>query len=88
MTEHNLRPVPLGLALGTFGVILYVACLALALVVPDRGLHQPWLQFFVGFAWTPVGLLIGLVESFVYGFVAGLVFAPIANFYRVTARGA
>jgi hypothetical protein len=85
MTEHRLRPLALGLTLGTFLVIGYVACLALALLVPDRGLHQPWLQFFPGFAWTPVGMLIGLVESFVYGFVSGLVFAPLANFYRISA---
>ncbi len=83
----SFRPVQLGLSLGTFLVVGYLACLALAIVVPDRGLHQAWLQFYPGFAWTPLGMLIGLVESFVYGLVAGLVFAPIANFFGV-ARGA
>jgi len=58
----------------------------LALIVPDRGMHQAWLQFFAGFAWTPLGMLIGLVESFVFGFAMGLVFAPIANFFGI-ARG-
>jgi hypothetical protein len=52
--------------------------------VPNLGLHQPWLQFYPGFAWTPLGLLIGLAESFLYGFVSGLVFAPIANFYGIS----
>jgi hypothetical protein len=52
--------------------------------VPNLGLHQPWLQFYPGFAWTPLGLLIGLVDSFLYGFVSGLVFAPIANFYGIS----
>ena len=88
MNGHSifLRPVQLGLSLGTFLVVGYLACLALAIVVPDRVLHQAWLQFYPGFAWTPLGMLIGLVESFVYGLVAGLVFAPIANFFGV-ARG-
>lgn len=88
MNEHSIsfRPLQLGLSLATFLVVAYLACLALALIVPDRGLHQAWLQFFPGFAWTPLGMLIGLVESFVYGLVAGLVFAPIANFFGV-ARG-
>jgi hypothetical protein len=88
MNEHSIsfRPLRLGLSLATFLVVAYLACLALALIVPDRGLHQAWLQFFPGFAWTPLGMLIGLVESFVYGLVAGLVFAPIANFFGV-ARG-
>lgn len=88
MNGHSvsLRPVQLGLSLGTFLVAGYLACIALAIVVPDRGLHQAWLQLFPGFAWTPLGMFIGLVESFVYGLVAGLVFAPIANFFGV-ARG-
>jgi len=85
MDEHrmSLRPVQLGLSLGSFLVIGYLACLALAILVPDRGLHQPWLQFFPGFAWTPLGILIGLVESFIYGLVTGLVYAPIANAFGI-----
>ena len=88
MNEHSisLRPLQLGLSLGTFLVLWYLACLAVAIVIPDRGLHQAWLQFFPGFAWTPLGMLIGVVESFVYGFFPGLVFAPIANYFGI-ARG-
>ena len=84
MTEtiRSLRPLQLGLSLGTFFVIGYLACLALALVVPDRGLHQPWLQFLPGFSWTWQGLLLGLVGSFAYGLVSGAVFAPIYNFFE------
>ncbi len=78
----SLRPVPMALSLGSFLVVGYLACLTLSLVVPDRGLHSPWLQFYPGFAWTWQGMLIGLVESFVYGFVSGLVFAPIFNFFN------
>ena len=88
MNEHpiSLRPLQLGLSLGTFLVLWYVACLVVAIVIPDRGLHQAWLQFFPGFTWTPLGMLIGVVESFVYGFFSGLVFAPIANYFGI-ARG-
>lgn len=77
-----LRAIPLGLSLATFLAISYLACLALALVVPDRGLHGPWLQFFVGFSWTWQGIAIGLVESLAYGFFAGVVFAPIYNYFN------
>ena len=79
---RTLRPMPLALSLATFLAISYLACLALVLIVPDRGLHGPWLQFFVGFSWTWQGIVIGLVESIAYGFVAGLVFAPIYNFFN------
>jgi hypothetical protein len=77
-----LRPIPLALSLAAFLAISYLACLAFALVVPDRGLHGPWLQFFAGFSWTWQGIVIGLVESFGYGLFAGLVFAPIYNFFN------
>jgi hypothetical protein len=85
MTEqmHTLHPLRLGLSLGTFTVIAYFACLALALVFPDRGLHQAWLQFYPGFSWTLPGMLLGLVESFAYGFFSGIVFAPIYNAFNI-----
>lgn len=84
MNEHSisLRPLQFGLSLGASLFVFYLACLALSIVVPDRGLHQAWLQFYPGFAWTPLGMLIGAIESFAYGLVAGLVFSPIANFFR------
>jgi len=80
--SHALRAIPLALSLATFLTIIYVACLALAVIIPDRALHAPWLQFFSGFSWTWLGITIGLVESFIYGFIAGLVFAPVYNFFN------
>jgi hypothetical protein len=80
--SRALRPMPLALSLATFLLVGYVACLLLGLIVPDRGLHAAWLQFYPGFAWTPIGILIGLVESVIFGLIVGLVFAPIYNFYN------
>ena len=80
--SRRLRAIPLALSLATFLTLAYLSCLALALVVPDRGLHISFLQFYAGFAWTWSGMLIGLIESFAYGFVSGLVFAPIYNLYN------
>ena len=80
-----LSPLGLGLSLGTFLVIGFLGCLALSFVVPDRNLHQPWLQFFLGFSWTPQGILLGIAEAFFYGLLSGVIFAPIYNVYR--ARG-
>lgn len=84
MPEGTLRPIQLGLSLGTFLFVAYLACLALALIFPDRGLHQPWLQFYPGFGWTLKGFVIGAIESVIYGFAAGVVFAPIANFFGIS----
>lgn len=81
---RTLRVKPLALSLATFLAIAYLACLALALIVPNRGLHTPWLQFFPGFAWTWQGIAVGLAESIIYGLAAGAVFAPIYNFFDRT----
>lgn len=78
----TLRPVPLGLSLATFLAISYLACLMFALIIPDRGLHGPWLQFLAGFSWTWQGIMIGLVETLAFGLFAGFVFAPIYNFFN------
>jgi hypothetical protein len=81
---QTLRVKTLALSLATFLAIAYFGCLALGLVVPNRGLHTPWLQFFPGFGWTVQGILIGLAESIVYGLATGAVFAPIYNFFDRT----
>lgn len=82
MQSPSLRSLPLALSLATFLALSYLACLSLALILPGLGLHGPWLQFFAGFSWTWQGILLGLVESVAYGFVAGVVFAPIYNFFN------
>ena len=79
---HAVGAKPLALSLATFFALVFLLCIALALIVPDRSLHAPWLQFFPGFAWTWLGIVIGLVESIVYGLFAGAVFAPIYNFFN------
>ena len=83
MTTHPqaIHAKALAFILATFFAVIYLACLALALIVPDRGLHAAWLQFFPGFAWTWQGIALGLIESIVYGLFTGAVFAPIYNFF-------
>ncbi len=54
------------------------------MIMTDRALHQPWLQFYVGFTSTPLGILLGAVESPLFGFVGGFVFASIANFFGIS----
>lgn len=68
-------------SLGLFGALTFVVCVLYGLVVP-ASLHMTgWLaQILPGFVWlTPGGFLIGLVESFLYGVYAGLVYGTIHN---------
>ena len=66
---------------GLFGAVTFVACVGYGLVVP-RAFHAPQLleQILPGFRWlTPGSVLLGVVETFVYGAYAGFVFTLIHN---------
>ena len=70
-------------ALATTTLISFVVCVGYGLVTPES-LHSRALleQVLPGFKWlTPQGFLIGLVESFLYGAYAGLVYVPVYNFF-------
>ena len=74
--------VALGWSLSLFLVLSFVLCVLLGFVVPDFGLHQPWLQFLPGFTWlTWPSFFLGLVESFAYGWYVALIFGPLFNFF-------
>lgn len=75
--------VALGLSLGFFFVVSYVACILLYLVLPNAILNHAVLTLFLpGFQlldWS--SFLLGLVESFGYGWYVALIFAPLYNFF-------
>lgn len=84
---RRLRLVPIGMSVGLLFTISYVLCIALGLIWWDGGLHQPWLQFLPGFTWlSPGTFLLGLIESFAYGWYVALVFVPLFNFFNARFR--
>lgn len=87
-TRHlgHVSLTALGLSLGSFFAISFLACVLLGLVVPDAGLHRPWLQFLPGFEWlTGRGVIIGLVWTQVYAWYTALVFGFLFNFFAARA---
>ena len=78
-------------ALGISAAISFVLCVIYGLVTPQR-LHNmsEFLEMVLpAFKWlTWWGFLLGLVESFLYGVYAGLVYCPIYNWlYRRWGSG-
>ena len=68
-------------ALGIWGAITFVVCVVYGLITPEN-LHARELleQLLPGFKWlTHWTFMLGLVESFLYGVYAGLVFCPVYN---------
>lgn len=71
-------------ALATATLISYLVCVAYGLATPQSlHMHGFLEQVLPGFEWlTWQGFLIGLVESFLYGAYAGMVYVPIYNFFH------
>ncbi len=82
MNPLNIRVVTWSLA--TFTSSSFVLCVVYGLIVPESFHLVQFLEITLpGFKWLSVGsFLIGLVESFLYGVYAGLVYTPIYNFYN------
>jgi uncharacterized protein DUF5676 len=75
--------VTLGLSLSVFFAISYVICIIGYLVAPGFPVQHAALSIFLpGFALlTWRGFLLGLVESFIWGWYIALVFGSLHNFF-------
>lgn len=72
----------LGLSLSAFLAISFIGCLLLGLLVPEGGMHRPWLQFFPGFEWlTPWSVVLGLIWTQIYAWWIALAFGSLFNFF-------
>ena len=78
----NIRVMTWSLA--TFTLLTYTVCVLYGLIVPERLHMVQFLEIVLpGFKWLTLGgFFIGLLESFLYGVYAGLVYTPIYNFYH------
>jgi hypothetical protein len=71
-------------ALGVTMSISFLVCVSYGLATP-ASLHMTDFleQVLPGFKWlTWSGFFIGLVESFLYGVYAGMVYVPVYNFFN------
>ena len=76
----NLKTVTL--ALGITAAISFIVCVLWGLLLPEAlHMHQFLELLLPGFTWLSVGsALLGLVESFLFGVYAGVVYVPVYNF--------
>jgi hypothetical protein len=74
--------IALGMSLGLFLAITFVLCVGFDLLFPGQAMYQTWLRLLPGFTWlTWPSFLLGLVESFAYGWYVALIFGPLFNFF-------
>ena len=81
-TAPRLSISVLGNSLGLFFAITFALCVLFDLILPGYAMNQVWSPLFPGFVWlTWSGFVIGLVESFAYGWYAAIILVPLYNFF-------
>jgi hypothetical protein len=71
-----------GMSLGLFLAVTYALCVGFDLLFPGQAMYQTWLRLLPGFTWlTWPSFLLGLAESFAYGWYVALVFGPLFNLF-------
>ena len=71
------------LSLGSFLAVSFVLCVLGGIAAPGLPIKHVTLEAVLpGFVWiSPGAFLLGLVESYLFGVYAGLVFVPLHNFF-------
>ncbi len=72
----------LGMSLGLFLAISFALCVTFGLVFPGAAMFRVWIGLLPGFTWLSwPSFLLGLLESFAYGWYVALIFAPLFNVF-------
>lgn len=88
--KHEMRPsgvprlpiVAFGNSLGLFLAVTFALCVAWDLAFPSLAMRAAWMPLLPGFTWLSWrSFLLGLVESFAYGWYVALVFGTLFNFF-------
>ena len=81
MSKLNFRIVAASLAVSA--ALAYLICVVFQPIFPDWAMYtsDSWEAAFPGFSWSFAGILIGLVESALYGLLAAAIFVPVYNFF-------
>lgn len=78
--KHSLSLVALGHATSLFLAITFVLCVGFDLVFPHMAMYRSWQALLPGFTWISwSSFLLGLVESYGYGWYVALIWAPLYN---------
>ncbi len=85
LTSKRAPRIPViafALSLEFFLAITYLLCVGFDLLFPLQATHEVWLRLLPGVSWlTWSSFLLGLFESFAYGWYAALIFVPLFNYF-------
>ena len=78
----SIRIYPVAMALGVLLAVSFALCVLFDLLFPGATMYQAWLPLLPGVSWISwPSALLGLVESFAYGWYIAVIFVPAWNFF-------
>lgn len=74
--------VAFGMSLGLFLAITFILCVGFDLIFPEVAMYETWSKLLPGFTWLSFpSFLLGLVETFAYGWYVAMIFGPLFNYF-------
>ena len=80
--KQGLSLVAIGHATSLLLAVTFTLCVAFDLLFPDYAMFEVWRKLLPGFEWLSwKSFLLGLVESYAYGWYVALIWVPIYNVF-------
>ncbi len=84
--KHAISFSAFGNATSLFLTITFVLCVGFDLLFPAHAMYQAWQKLLPGFEWISwKSFLLGLVESYGYGWYVSLIWVPLYNVFAAKA---
>lgn len=82
--KQGLSLSAVGHAASLFFAITFALCVAFDLLFPAQAMFHVWQGLLPGFVWISwSSFLLGLVESYAYGWYVALVWVPLYNVFAL-----
>lgn len=86
--RNRLSLAVVGHATSLFLSITFVLCVGFDLALPQFAMYEHWQGYLPGFTWlSPGTFVLGLVETYAYGWYVALIWVPLYNVFLQRAEG-
>ncbi|HWN99597.1 MAG TPA: DUF5676 family membrane protein [Blastocatellia bacterium] len=85
--KQGLSFLAVGNATSLFLAITFVLCVGFDLFFPSHAMYENWQKLLPGFHWISwPSFLLGVVESYAYGWYFTLIWVPLYNVFALRGR--
>ncbi len=85
--KNGVSLAAVGHATSLFIAISFALCVGFDLLFPEHAMYESWRRLLPGFRWLNwQSFLLGLVESYGYGWFFALIWVPLYNYFDNRAK--